>query len=146
MCKHRKHALNMFMHITGMLYSSCYSAVRSAINGVNQAIVSGSLTQLLHSLQCEDTRLRAVYPDNVQWYMDVLSKAIKDKEEVYIYIHMYYMCAFSQFYVVLHVCNFRFSVLQFLYIGTVQVYTCIYRKVPSIRPHPVVHPPLIFRE
>jgi hypothetical protein len=55
---------------------------RNAITGVNQAVVSGSLTQLLHSLQCEDTRLRAVHPDNVQWYMDVLSKAIKDKAEM----------------------------------------------------------------
>ena len=65
----------------------CYSAVRNAITGVNQAVVSGSLTQLLHSLQCEDTRLRAVHPDNVQWYMDVLSKAIKDKAEV-LHVHI----------------------------------------------------------
>ena len=49
---------------------------------MNQAIVSGDLQQLLHSLQCEDTRLNAIHPDNVQWYMDVLSKAIKDKAEV----------------------------------------------------------------
>ena len=60
-------------------------AVHNAITGVNQAIVGGSLTQLLHSLQCEDTRLNAVYPDNVQWYMDVLSKAIKDKAEVQVH-------------------------------------------------------------
>ena len=58
-------------------------AVHGAITGVNQAIVSGGLTQLLHALQCEDARLTGVHPENVQWYMDVLSKAIKDKAEVY---------------------------------------------------------------
>ena len=58
-------------------------AVHSAITGVNQAIVSGGLTQLLQALQCEDARLTGVHPENVQWYMDVLSKAIKDKAEVY---------------------------------------------------------------
>lgn len=66
--------------ITHVLLS--LSIVRHAIGGVNQAIVSGDLQQLLHSLQCEDTRLNAIHPENVQWYMDVLSKAIKDKAEV----------------------------------------------------------------
>jgi Ras GTPase-activating-like protein IQGAP1 len=55
---------------------------RNAIGEVNQAIVGGDLQQLLHSLQSEDTRLNAINPDNVQWYMDVLSKAINDKAEM----------------------------------------------------------------
>lgn len=64
---------------------SLHFAVHSAISEVNHAIMSGNLTQLLHSLQSEDTRLNAVHPDNVQWYMDVLSKAIKDKAEVHVH-------------------------------------------------------------
>ena len=58
-------------------------AVCTAIGEVNQGIVNGDLQQLLLSLQCEDTRLNGILPENVQWYMDVLSKAIKDKAEVY---------------------------------------------------------------
>ena len=58
------------------------SAVCAAIAGVNQAIASGNASQLLQSMQNEDTRLSGVNPENVQWYMDVLSKAIKDKAEV----------------------------------------------------------------
>ena len=70
------------------------SAVCAAIAGVNQAITSGNASQLLQAMQHEDTRLSGVNPENVQWYMDVLSKAIKDKAEVcvctyvYIYIHI----------------------------------------------------------
>lgn len=52
------------------------------MGGVNEAIQSGSLTRLLQALQVGDTRLTGVMPENVQWYMDVLSKAIKDKAEV----------------------------------------------------------------
>ena len=52
---------------------------------MNKAILGGNVTELLHSLQCEDARLDAVYPENVQWYMDVLSKAIKDKAEVHVH-------------------------------------------------------------
>ena len=65
-----------------VLCSLSLSAVCNAIGEVNQAIVGGDLQQLLYSLQSEDTRLKAINPDNVQWYMDVLSKAIKDKAEV----------------------------------------------------------------
>ena len=65
------------------VFTSIYIfTVRVAIGEVNQAIGGGNLSQLLRSLQCEDTRLNGVHPRNLQWYMDVLSKAIKDKEEV----------------------------------------------------------------
>ena len=56
--------------------------VHKAVGDVNEAIQSGSLTRLLQALQVEDSRLTGVMPENVQWYMDVLSKAIKDKAEV----------------------------------------------------------------
>jgi len=55
--------------------------MRTAVSNVNQAIESGSLGALLRALQAEDVRLNNVVPENMQWYMDVLSKAVKDKAE-----------------------------------------------------------------
>lgn len=73
------------------VYAACkLFVVRTAIDGVNEAIVNGDPQQLLFSLQSEDTRLNAILPENVQWYMDVLSKAIKDKAEV-----QYTLCVFA---------------------------------------------------
>ena len=54
----------------------------AAVGEVNTAIESGSLGSLLRALQSEDANLRDVVPQNMQWYMDVLSRAVKDKEEV----------------------------------------------------------------
>ena len=60
-------------------------SVRTAVSNVNQAIESGSLGALLRALETEDVRLNNVVPENMQWYMDVLSKAMKDKAEVCAY-------------------------------------------------------------
>lgn len=36
---------------------------------------------MLRSLQSEDARFSNINPQNMQWYSDVLSKAIRDKAE-----------------------------------------------------------------
>lgn len=51
------------------------------MRAVNVAIHSGAKTALLRSLQSEDTRFTDVEPQNIQWYANVLSKAISDKAE-----------------------------------------------------------------
>ena len=55
--------------------------MREAVEDVNSAIGSGSLTSLLRALQSEYARFSNIKPENIQWYKDVLSKAIKDKAE-----------------------------------------------------------------
>lgn len=67
---------------TFCLFSVLFSlTVREAVSDVNAAIVSGSLTSLLRALQSEYARFNNIQPENIQWYMDVLSKANKDKAE-----------------------------------------------------------------
>lgn len=56
--------------------------VQEAVSGINEAVESGSLSSLLRTLLAEDAGLSNVNPQNVQWYMDILSKATKDKAEV----------------------------------------------------------------
>lgn len=55
--------------------------MREAVSDVNKAIESTSKTELLRALQSEDARFTDLRPENTQWYMDILSKAIKDKAE-----------------------------------------------------------------
>lgn len=55
--------------------------MRDAVLAVNGAIQSGGKTTLLRSLQSEDARFDNVNPQNTQWYMDILSKAIRDKAD-----------------------------------------------------------------
>ncbi len=55
--------------------------VREATSAVNRAIESTSKTELLRSLQSEEARFSDVRPENMQWYMEILSKAINDKAE-----------------------------------------------------------------
>lgn len=55
--------------------------MQKAVSGVNAAIASGSKTALLRALQAEDARLQNVLPQNMQWYLDILAKAVKDKTE-----------------------------------------------------------------
>ena len=57
--------------------------VNAAIAEVNTAISSGGdLPGLLQALQAGNAHLSDVVPENLQWYMDMLSKAVKDKAEV----------------------------------------------------------------
>ena len=68
--------------------------------GVNNAIESGSLGSLLRALQSGDARFRNIIPENMQWYMDVLSKAVKDKAEVcvclcvHVHVCSYMICSY----------------------------------------------------
>ncbi|XP_064390864.1 ras GTPase-activating-like protein IQGAP1 isoform X3 [Halichondria panicea] len=55
--------------------------LREATSAVNRAIESTSKTELLRSLQSEEARFSDVRPENMQWYMEILSKAINDKAE-----------------------------------------------------------------
>ena len=48
---------------------------------MNEAISSGSKTSLLQALQLEGGKFQNVKPENMQWYMDILSKAMSDKAE-----------------------------------------------------------------
>ena len=57
-------------------------SVNAAVSDVNAAIGSGGLTGLLRALQAGDAHLSDVVPENLQWYMDMLSKAVEDKAEV----------------------------------------------------------------
>lgn len=54
---------------------------QAAIGEVNSAIQSGDLQQLLNALISGDARLSGIKEENIRWYMDVLGKACKDKEE-----------------------------------------------------------------
>ncbi len=56
-------------------------AVQEAMNAVNRAIESSSKTELLRGLQSEEARFTNLRPENTQWYMNILSKAVKDKAE-----------------------------------------------------------------
>ncbi len=58
-----------------------FCLVRDVVRVVNEAIRSGGKTTLLRSLQGEDARFDNIKPTNLQWYSDVLSKAIRDKSE-----------------------------------------------------------------
>ena len=60
---------------------SCCCSVRSAVQSVNSAIQSGNRTSLLRSLQSEDAHFTDILPQNLQWYLDILSKAARDKAE-----------------------------------------------------------------
>ena len=55
--------------------------VREVVGSVNEAISSGSRTSLLRALQLDGGRFKNVKPENMQWYMDILSKAVTDKAE-----------------------------------------------------------------
>ena len=57
------------------------SLVREVVSAVNEAISSGSRTSLLRALQMEGGKFKDVKPENMQWYMDFLSKAVSDKAE-----------------------------------------------------------------
>ena len=83
MCKFSS-PLSLFSPFLSSL--SLLPSVQEAVANINQAIQSGSLGSLLRSLQTEDARLNNVVPENMQWYMDVLSKAMKDKAEVCAFI------------------------------------------------------------
>ena len=48
---------------------------------MNDAISSGSRTTLLRALQMEGGKFKDVKPENMQWYMDILAKAMSDKAE-----------------------------------------------------------------
>ena len=48
---------------------------------MNEAISSGSRTSLLRALQMEGGKFKDLKPENMQWYMDILSKAMSDKAE-----------------------------------------------------------------
>ena len=48
---------------------------------MNEAISSGSRTSLLRALQMEGGKFKDVKPENMQWYMDFLAKAMSDKAE-----------------------------------------------------------------
>ncbi|XP_065909989.1 ras GTPase-activating-like protein IQGAP1 [Dysidea avara] len=54
---------------------------QASIEEVNTAINSGDLERLLKALLNGDARLSGIKEENVKWYMDVLGKACKDKEE-----------------------------------------------------------------
>lgn len=66
----------VYVTITTVL-SPC--AVKAAITEVNAAIDSGDMERLFAALQAGDARFSGVNKDNVRWYMDVLTKAKKDK-------------------------------------------------------------------
>ena len=55
--------------------------MREVVSAVNEAISSGSRTSLLRALQMEGGKFKDVKPENMQWYMDFLSKAVSDKAE-----------------------------------------------------------------
>ncbi len=48
---------------------------------VNAAIQSGGKTSLLRALQNGDGRLSDINMQNIQWYADILGKALRDKAE-----------------------------------------------------------------
>ena len=53
--------------------------VKAAIAEVNAAIDSGDMERLYAALQAADARFNGVDKANMRWYMDVLTKAKKDK-------------------------------------------------------------------
>ena len=56
-------------------------AVKAAISEVNAAIDSGDMERLYAALEAGDAKFSGVDRDNLKWYMDVLTKAKKDKLE-----------------------------------------------------------------
>ena len=66
-------------HTMTSAVSSC--TVKAAIGEVNAAIDSGDMERLYAALRAADARFTGVDQANMRWYMDVLTKAKKDKLE-----------------------------------------------------------------
>ena len=64
-------------------FPKCYffTVVRNAVHNVNSSIQSGGKTSMLRALQDEDGRFSDINPQNMQWYLDILAKALRDKAE-----------------------------------------------------------------
>jgi hypothetical protein len=52
------------------------------VSTINEAVTKGSMTSLLHALQSSDANLQDVTPQNLRWYLDILSRTKAGNGEV----------------------------------------------------------------
>ena len=65
-----------------MSYTYSHIIVHEALNSINQAVVSGDKQALLSAILVQEARLTGVISDNIQWYMDILTRTQRDSSQV----------------------------------------------------------------
>ena len=73
----------MYVHSThSHTHSHSLSIVHEALTGINQAVVAGGKQTLLAALLVPEARLTGVHTDNIQWYLDILTRTQRDSSQV----------------------------------------------------------------
>ena len=64
--------------------------MREALVSINAAVEAGDKQALLTALMLEEARLTGVNRDNLQWYMDILTRTQKDNAKVRVLLWHHY--------------------------------------------------------